>query len=81
MVVILTCACKNKEYPIKTERARVLTRCSPSKLYGSYQLPCKSEFLSDVVQNLMQPFPHPYDARLHINFECNRPTGLRDFYF
>ena len=29
MVVILTCACKNKEDPIKTERARVLTKCSP----------------------------------------------------
>ena len=29
MVVLLTCTCKNKEDPIKTERARVLTRCSP----------------------------------------------------
>ena len=77
MVVLLTCTCKNKEDPIKSERARVLTRCS---LYGSYPLPWKSEFLSDVVQNLMQPFPHPYDARLHIIFDCNRPTGLRDFY-
>ena len=29
MVVLLTCTCKNKEDPIKTERARVLTGCSP----------------------------------------------------
>ena len=29
MVVILKCSCKNEEDPIKTERARVLTRCSP----------------------------------------------------
>ena len=29
MVVLLTCTCKNKEDPIKTERARVLTRCPP----------------------------------------------------
>ena len=80
MVVLLTCTCKNKEDPIKTERARVLTRCSPILALCEYPLPWKSEFLSDVVQNLMQPFPHPYDARLHINFDCNRPTGLRDFY-
>ena len=60
MVVILTCTCKNKEDPIKTERARVLTRCSP--ILALWEL-------SDVVQNLMEPFPHPYDARLHINFD------------
>ena len=77
MVVLLTCTCKNKEDPIKTERARVLTRCSP--ILALWE-PWKSAFLSDVVQNLMQPFPHPYNARLHINFDCNRPTGLRDFY-
>ena len=29
MAVLLTCTCKNKEDPIKTERARVVTRCSP----------------------------------------------------
>ena len=29
MVVILTCTCKNNDDPIKTERARRLTRCSP----------------------------------------------------
>ena len=29
MVVLLTCTCKKKEDPIKTERARVVTRCSP----------------------------------------------------
>ena len=32
------------------------------KGYGSYPLPWKPEFQSDLAQNLMQPFPHPNDA-------------------
>ena len=80
MIVILKCAGKNKEDPIKTERARVLTRCSP--ILALWELSVAMEIRVPIRcgPNLMQRFPHPYDARLHINFDCNRPTGLRDFY-
>ena len=80
MVVLLTCTCKNKEDPIKTERAGVLTRCSPILALWELSFAMEIRVPIDVVQNLMLPFPHPNDARLHINFDCNRPTGLRDFY-
>ena len=36
------------------------------KPYGSYLLPWKPEFQSDLAQNLMQPFPHPNDASVKI---------------
>ena len=34
----------------------------PIKPYGSYLLPWKPEFWSDLAQNLMQPIPQPNDA-------------------
>ena len=34
----------------------------PLKVYGSYLLPWKPEFQSDLAQNLMQPFPLLNDA-------------------
>ena len=60
MVVLVTC--KNKEKPIKNEGARVVTRFSPLKPYGSYLLTWKPEFCSDLTQNLMQSTPNPNDA-------------------
>ena len=80
MVVLLTCTCKNKENPIKTKRARVLTRCSPILALCELFVAMEIRVPIRCGQNLMQPFPHPYDARLHINFDCNRPSGPRDFY-
>ena len=77
MVVLLTCTCKNKEDPIKTERARVLTRCFP--ILALWELSVAME-IRVPIRCGPKPFPHPYDPRLHINFDCNRPTGLRDFY-
>ena len=70
MVALLTCTCKNKG-PIKIERARVLTRCSP--ILALWELSVAMEIRVPIRWG-------PYDARLHINFDCNRPTGLRDFY-
>ena len=60
MIVLVTC--KYEEDPIKNEDARVLTRFSPLLPYGSYLLPWKPEFQSDLTKNLKQPFPHPNDA-------------------
>ena len=59
MDVLVTC--KYEEDPIKNEGARVDTTFSPLKPYGSYPLPWTPEFLSDLAQNLMQPFTHPND--------------------
>ena len=47
---------------MKNGRARVLTKFSPLEPYGSYMLPWKPQFWSDLAQNLMQPIPHPNDA-------------------
>ena len=60
MYVIITC--KYKKDPIKNSRENVMTPFSPLQPYGSYLLPWKPEFWSDLHQNLMQPFPHPNDA-------------------
>ena len=60
MYVIVTC--KYKKDPIKNCRENVMTLFSPLQPYGSYPLPWKPEFWSDLHQNLMQPFPHPNDA-------------------
>ena len=43
-VINVLVTCKNKEYPIKNEDARVFTTFSPLQLYGSYLLPWKPEF-------------------------------------
>ena len=51
--------CKYEEDPIKNE---VFTTFSPLYPNGSYWLPWKPEFQSDLAQKLMQPFPHPNDA-------------------
>ena len=53
MAVLITC--KIEEDLIKNKGARVLTRVSPLSPYGSYPLPWKPEFQSDLVQSLMQP--------------------------
>ena len=60
MDVLVTC--KYEEDPINNEGARVVTSFFPLKLYGSYLLPWKPEFQSDLAKNLMQLFPHPSDA-------------------
>ena len=76
MVVLVTC--KNEKDPTKNEGAGVLTRFSPLQPYGSYLLPWKSEFWSDLDQNLMQPFPHPNDAAEKI--VCDRFTACEDIH-
>ena len=60
--MIVLVSCKNKEEQIKNEGARVVTRFSQLLPYGSYLLPWKPEFWSDLTQNLMQSVPHPNDA-------------------
>ena len=60
MVVLVTC--KYEEDLIKNEGARLLTGFSPIITHGSYPLPWKTEFKSDLAQNLMNPFFHPNDA-------------------
>ena len=58
--VIVTC--KYEKDPIKNIRENVMTPFFPLKLYWSYLLPWKPEFLTDLHQNAMQPFPYPTDA-------------------
>ena len=70
MVVFVTCG--YEEDPIKSEGARVLTRFSPLRPYGSYLLPWKPEFRSNLAKNLMQPFPHPTDASDKIWLQSTR---------
>ena len=60
MYVIVTC--KYKKDPIKNSRENVMTPFSPLYPYGSYPLPWKPEFRSDLHLNLMQPFPNLNDA-------------------
>ena len=76
MVVLVTCM--YEEDPTKNEGARVLTRFSPLSPYGSYPLPWKPEFQSDLAKNLMQPFPTP--MMLQIKFGCKRPAGWGDIH-
>ena len=61
-VMDILVTCKYEEGPIENEGPIVFTTFSPLLPYGSYPLPWKPEFQSDLVQNLMQPFPHPNDA-------------------
>ena len=60
MYVIVTC--KYEKDPIKNSRENMATPFSPLKPYGSYLLPWKPEFWSDLAQNLTQDFPHPNNA-------------------
>ena len=53
--------CKFGIDPIENNRDNSWT-FSPYNVYGSYLLPWKPEFLSNLAQNQMQPFPHPNDA-------------------
>ena len=53
---------RNEEDPIKNEGARVFTTFSPLYPLGSYWLPWTPEVSSDLIQNLMHPFPLPNDA-------------------
>ena len=55
MVVIVTC--KYEEDPIKNEGARVLIRFPHYNPMGA--ICCHG---NDLIQNLLQPFPHPNDA-------------------
>ena len=71
MHVIATC--KYEEDPIKNLWENVMTPFFPLVPYGSYLLPRKPEFWSDLAQNLMQPFPHPNDAsdKIWLRLDCS----------
>ena len=60
MDVLVTC--KYEDDLIKNEGARVFTTFSPLYSYGSYRYPWTPEFQSDLVRNLMHPFPLPNDG-------------------
>ena len=45
---------------------------------GSYLLPWRPEFWSNLAQNLMQPIPYPNDASDKIDYA--QPAGLRDIH-
>ena len=53
---------KFKEYPIKNEVVTDPMTFSHNQVNGSFQLPWKPKFSSDLPANLMQPFPQPNDA-------------------
>ena len=60
-IIVVLLPCKNEDDPIKNKGARVLTRLyiDFSDAKGSYPLPWKPEFESDLAQNMMQLFPNP----------------------
>ena len=60
MHVLVTC--KYKKDRIKNNREKVETSFSPLLVNGGFLLLWKPEFWSNLIQNLMQPFPHPNDA-------------------
>ena len=64
MNVLVTC--KYEGDPIKNEGARVFTTFSPLYPNGSYRLQWTPGFWSDLVQNIMHPFPLPNDASYKI---------------
>ena len=64
----LLVTCMYEEDPIKNEGARVFTTFSTLN-YGSYPLPWKPEFKSDLAQNLLQLSPLPNDASDKIRLE------------
>ena len=49
------------------------------KYNGSYMLPWTPEFLNDLVQNLMQPFPST-QMLLQTKFDCDLPACLWDIH-
>ena len=53
---------KYKKYLLIKSQENVVMPFSQLQPYGSYLLPCKPEFRSDLTLNLKQPFPHPNDA-------------------
>ena len=53
---------KFDEAPIKNEVVIDRTTFSPLKVNGSFRLPWKPEFSSDMPQSFMQPIPYPNDA-------------------
>ena len=75
--------CKYEEDPIKNEGARVFTTFSPLYFYGSYRLRWTPEFWSDLVQNLMHPFPLPDVASdkiwLRLAYWLRRYSSLKMF--
>ena len=52
----------------KNRLEKVETPFSPLQPYGSFLLPWKPEFWSDLIQNQMQLFPQPNDASDKIEF-------------
>ena len=54
--------CKYKKDRIKSNREKVNTPFSSLYVYGGFLLPWTPEFLSNMPQNIMQPFPIPSDA-------------------
>ena len=64
MHVFVTCSYKKDR--IKNNRAKIETSFSPLYVNGGFLLPWKPEFLSNLPQNHMQPFPHPIDATHNI---------------
>ena len=73
---------------MKNGRARVLTRFSPLQPYGSYLLPWKPDFWSNLAQKLMQPIPHPNDdldeiwlwlvswSQINIFYQCKQQKDV-----
>ena len=55
----------------KTGKKKWRTPFSPLQPYGSFLLPWKPEFWSDLIQNQMQPSPQPNDASDKIWFAIN----------
>ena len=60
MHVIITF--KYEKDRMKNRREKVETPFSPLQPYGRFLLPWKPEFWSDLIQNIIQPFPQPNDA-------------------
>ena len=74
MHVLVTC--KYKKNWIKSNQEKVETPFSPLQVNGGCLLPWTPEFWSNLPQNIMQPYPTP--VMLHIKFDQDWPTGLRD---
>ena len=55
------------------------TSFSPLQVNGGFLLPWKPEFWSHLLQNLMQPFPHPIDATYKIWSRFNYANWLQRY--